>query len=102
MTVTIDQYLDLMRAALSGRLTLKEFAGKYMMTFSDDETMRGDETYQILNGVFLDSDEYVPRSDPRYEELKAKFPEFTIDDQEFLSRIADALNRLSNLRPDAE
>jgi hypothetical protein len=90
-----SNYVVLMQAAVAGRMSLKDFSVTYMRMFQDDVTTYDEPTFEILNHVFLDSDEFEP-SAPLYDELKQYNPDFVISSQEYLARISAALQKLAS------
>lgn len=93
--VDVRPYVLLMRKALGRSCSLQEFAYEFMNLFQEERGELTNEIYEILNGVYLDSDEYEPSNSPLLSGLKEILPQFVIDDDEFVSRIKIALATLS-------
>jgi hypothetical protein len=93
----VSDYIQLMRAAVDGHLTLVQFSESYIAMFKAEETLYPEQIFETLNNVFLDSDEFEPSDSALYEELKRNSPGFTIGDEEYRARIEAAFKVLSGI-----
>ena len=92
--MSLSDYRHVLSEAVAGRTDLSEFREKFMAMFLAEAVHFPEPIYQILNDLFLDSDEFEPDS-ALYESCKLVFPDFIIDSSEYANRIAVALNKLS-------
>ena len=58
----LDIYYNLLGSYLNNEITVDSFVSKYMSLFKNDKSNFGDY-YEILNNIFLDSDEYDPETE---------------------------------------
>jgi hypothetical protein len=92
--MSLSEYLQMMREAVEGRLPLSEFSKNYMAKFSAETNHFPEPIFEILNDLFLDSDEFEPDRSV-YESLKREHSNFVIDGNEYAIRIAVAFKNLS-------
>jgi hypothetical protein len=85
-TDAIAKYLDLIRSFVCGDIDVSLFEKKYLQTFKNEKTIFGGDTYETLNELFGDIDEYC--ADPSIRD------EDDIDETELLKRAKVALERL--------
>jgi hypothetical protein len=88
-------YVVLMTNVASGVISLTEFASSYIALFQEEKETYDEDVFDVLNSVFLDSDEYTPSTDTNHNSLKSQFPNFVIGDDEFMERIKDALEKMA-------
>jgi uncharacterized protein (DUF2267 family) len=91
--MVISEYLSLMHDAVEGRLSLPAFSKAYMEKFQAETNVLPNAVYEVLNDIFLDSDEFVPDR-ALYESLKRVNPDFVIDETEYMTRIRNAIKLL--------
>lgn len=91
----VRPYVELMRHAAGGHISLEKFALDFMALFSADQSQWPRDLYEILNDVFLDADEYVPSHSENFGELKNNNPQLVIGDDEFMERLNRALSKLA-------
>ena len=59
---SLAEYLDLMRAFLRGELTAIEFERRYIALFGEDEAIRPEPTFRVLNDLFFAVDAFCADS----------------------------------------
>ncbi len=57
-TVALSEYQDLMRAFANGRMGASDFETKYLRLFKEDDSMRPQHVFQILDRLFADVDAF--------------------------------------------
>lgn len=90
----MEPYVTLLRQAVRAEITLAEFASLFSDRFKEESRKFDDKIFDVLNGVALDADEYVPAVSPVLPEMRRQFPAFVIDDAEFMERVKNAIAML--------
>ena len=87
----LSMYVPLIDDFLARRLAEKEFVSEYMRRFKNDQRMLDDQWFDVLNDIFLDSDEYV--DEPRLR----TGDQFEIDEHQLRERVQASRHKLRGL-----
>ncbi|MGW5789158.1 colicin immunity domain-containing protein [Saccharopolyspora sp. NPDC003752] len=90
MSNDVADYVGLIRAFTSGKISAPRFEEQYMAMFKAATRHFPEPVYEILNDLFLDCDEYVADPDLRDED--------DLDDQQLHERATEALTKLETGR----
>lgn len=90
----LSMYLPLIDSFLLRTISENTFTLRYMRAFQRDSRLLDDQWYEILNDIFLDSDEYV--DDPRLR----RGGKFQIDEHQLRDRVHVNRQRLRDLGVD--
>lgn len=61
----LSEYVDLIARFVGREMAADEFERGYLRIFKDDPTMRNEEIYDVLNGLFACVDAFSPSSELR-------------------------------------
>jgi hypothetical protein len=88
--VDLVQYVILIRAFLEGRLTGQEFQVLYFAIFKSDDKHRPSEIFNILDGLFVEIDDFCPDEAIRHQVGG-------IDERELRARVRTAEAHLADV-----
>ena len=84
----LSMYVLLIDDFLARRLAEKAFVSEYMRRFKNDQRLLEDRWFDVLNDIFLDSDEYVDEPHLRTGD------QFEIDEHQLRDRVQAARQKL--------
>lgn len=84
---TIEKYIFLITRFVTGEITAVQFEASYLKMFKNESMILPEETYDVLNELFLCVDEYCNDPDLRDEE--------DLGDSELLESAKEALSKLA-------
>lgn len=79
----LEPYLELLASFLTGSVNTPAFEGRYLDLFKQDEVIRPEEVFEVLDSLFSDVDAYSPEPD-----------DDEIGDEQLRQRATQAYDRL--------